>query len=412
MHILYLIQYFGTPDDPATSDRAYDFVNEFARQGHKVTLITSDAFIKSPTHLSQNLESSVTFKLIHQPYQNTFNITQRFLAFLGFWLKAFTVAVQLRSLPNIIYASSTPMSVPILGALLSKLWRIPWIFEIRDLWPDFIFDVGVIRQKWIKTALYNIERWLYHDAKFLVSLSPETTDILKSVKHISKNKILTLPNGCPYPYPKPRQSKAQLVGKQRADLPLVLYAGSLGLANNVDWLIKTSAELLTETNATIAILGEGSEKPRVVKWFENLSSGQQERIFIKPFLPRTVASDWFWASDFSLISFANLSSLKATSPNKYFHSIATKSVPVTNHPGWVSEEIRLRKIGIVANNPNEAANQIKIWIDNKKLMEQAHHTLHKLYRSYRRDRMAQILLNNKAILTNCASLYDNNLFKS
>jgi hypothetical protein len=392
VHILYLIQYFGTPADPATSDRAYDFVTHFAQAGHNVTLITSDAFISDPNHLNEYLPSNVHVHLIHQPYHNQLGTWQRLVAFVSFWIRAFFRAVQIRFAPDVIYASSTPLSIPLLGALLANLWRTPWVFEIRDLWPDFIFDVGVIQNPILKKALYGLEKSLYRSTSRIISLSPTTTSILSGSKEVVSTKILTLPNGCPYPYPDPGRTKADLVGTELSTNPLVIYAGTFGYANDIDWLISCCDQLLTSSETVIALIGEGNEKTKILNWYVHLKPSYQKRVILKKYVSRMEASDWFWAADFSLITFRNLPSLKATSPNKYFHTLATKTIPVTNHPGWISEEVQTQHIGIAADNPEDVAQQIKSWIQDPTRQKEAKGHIAPLVQRYRRDQMAQNLL--------------------
>ncbi|MGM0587489.1 MAG: glycosyltransferase family 4 protein [Bacteroidota bacterium] len=392
MHILYLIQYFGTPDDPTTSDRAFDFVNEFARQGHQVTLLTSDAFISDPSHLGKHLHSNIHVHLIHQPYANTFGIFQRVFAFLLFTLKAFYRAtVQVKSV-DLIYASSTPLTVPMIGMVLSKLWNIPWVFELRDLWPDFLFDMDIITAKWVKSLLWHLETWLYSHANHLITLSSTATDILVQQKGVPAQKVTTYPNGCPYPYPQPKRSKSDLVGTNLAERPLVIYAGTLGMANHVPWLIEAAKSILTHTPATVAIIGDGSYRNRVTRWAATLSPALSQRLILKPYISRSDVSDWFWASDFNLISFLPLPSLAATSPNKYFHAVATQSIPLTNHPGWIGHKIRESGAGLWLEDPSLAGIKLQKWFMHADKLAMAQNQLRSLTRVYRRDRMAQNLL--------------------
>lgn len=394
MHILYLIQYFGIPEDSPAADRSYQFIETFLNEGHSVTVITTDAFISDPEKYTayESRHEHLNLHIIHQPYANNFSAFARLLAFMGYLFKGFARLGNITTV-DLIYASSTPLTTGILGWLAHKILHKPWFFEIRDLWPDFPIQILPIRSALVKKALYRIEHKLYASADHIVTLSPTATDMLTDNKQVSASNILTLPNGCTIPFYKQGRSRESIMADPNRHL--LIYAGTLGRANDIPWVLAYYGRLLEldeQGNYEFAIIGSGSERSKVLHWYQHLTSEQKSRVHLVTRIPRTQAADWYHHADCCLITFLDLPVLRATSPTKFFDGLASGTVPVTNHQGWVGDFIQSQEIGICWQDIETAAVDTHSLLKTTPKLQAKKQKATQLAATFRRDEMAQQLL--------------------
>ena len=152
MKIIYLHQYFTTPNFIGGT-RSYEFSKRLVAAGHKVDMITSSAFFpvkkKFFWHLvSRLIIDGVDVHVVHIAYKNKMTFFRRVLAFLLFSVVSSVYVMSLRK-RDVIYASSTPLTIGIPALLGSFFLRVPFIFEVRDLWPDIPIDMGYIKNKFL-----------------------------------------------------------------------------------------------------------------------------------------------------------------------------------------------------------------------------------------------------------------------
>jgi glycosyltransferase involved in cell wall biosynthesis len=178
MHILYLHQYF-VPPDGSGGTRSYEMARRFVRAGHRVTLVTSTAFF--PKHY--NFDEPVTrvefdgidVRALHVPYSNHMRYRQRVAAFITFATRSALVASRIER-PDVVFATSTPLTIAVPG-ILAKVWhRRPMVFEVRDLWPELPIAMGALKNPIARAAAYVLERVAYTASNEVIALSPGMKD--------------------------------------------------------------------------------------------------------------------------------------------------------------------------------------------------------------------------------------------
>lgn len=334
---------------------------------------------------------NVDLRIVKQPYRNSMSTLQRLASFTGFYIKGWLSSLSVQDV-DLIYASSTPLSVALLGKHLAHFLRVPLYLELRDLWPDFPVEMGAIRNKKFIKRLYTIEKELYSAANHIITLSPTATQRLIHNKEVEAEKISTFPNGTTYPFFRPRKTKRQLIGP--TSRKLVLYGGTLGKANNIEWLINFINHALwldKKRNFHFAILGSGSERKKIVRWYRNMPVSRKSFVQLSPEVSRVEAANWFIAADFSLITYQPLKSLKATSPNKFFDSLSGGAIPITNHTGWVGQLVKSWNLGIAQSSPRMAAERMLALQQNESLKNTYHRNSLNAAKQFRRDEMASKL---------------------
>ena len=156
-HILYLHQYFATPDSNGGT-RSYELARRLVRSGHTVTVITSSAFLPKnwslPNMWNYRELEGIRLIILKLPYSNKMSFFRRIGAFLRFsfysTVKAFKVKVDL------IFATSTPLTIAIPAVLASKKSGAPLVFEVRDLWPELPIAVGALKSPVIIWVVLNM----------------------------------------------------------------------------------------------------------------------------------------------------------------------------------------------------------------------------------------------------------------
>ncbi len=236
MHIALFHQYHHNPDCPATC-RHYTFTAELAKR-HQVTLITSNAWEnKRLTHQFDWVPPGVELVSIKVPYHNKMGVLQRMHAFGNFALQALYQGRKIKK-PDVIWGVSTPLTAAWAAAKSANYHRVPWVFEVQDLWPEFPVQMGALPFKPVQRQLYRLEKSLYCQAAHVIPLSPDMETYIQKLG-IPSHKITTLVNGTEIPEipfsPVQKATLAQelgLAGKQ-----VVLYAGTFGRANDMPFLL-------------------------------------------------------------------------------------------------------------------------------------------------------------------------------
>ena len=192
MHIVVFYQYFHSPDCPAAA-RHYTFVREWSKR-HRVTVITGNSW--HSRRLTDQFEWSppgVEVRMLDIPYDNAMSFSQRLGSYSRFALGAVWTGLGIRT-PDVIFGTSTPLSAAWAASRVARLRRVKWIFEVRDLWPDFPIQMGAIQNPLIKNSLRRMEQKLYRNAAHVIALSPDIADYIVQCG-IEESRVTTVVNG-------------------------------------------------------------------------------------------------------------------------------------------------------------------------------------------------------------------------
>jgi hypothetical protein len=142
MRILYLHQYFNTPK-MSGGTRSYEMARRLVKMGHDVHMVTSYREETNHTDWFTTIEDGITVHWLPLLYSNKMNYTQRIKAFVNFAVKSSIKAVSMKA--DIIFATSTPLTIAIPAVIASKRQKIPLVFEVRDLWPELPIAMGALK---------------------------------------------------------------------------------------------------------------------------------------------------------------------------------------------------------------------------------------------------------------------------
>jgi glycosyltransferase involved in cell wall biosynthesis len=270
MKILIIHQYYLMPGK-AGGSRFNEMSRIWAEQGHEVTVIagTVDHISgKAPERyrgrwLFKEQDGPVTVWRCHVPESYGRSYVGRMWAFFGFTLSTATAVLRTER-PDIILATSPPLIVTVPGMMAAHLrgGAIPWIFEVRDLWPESAITTGVLsRRSPLSHFLYALERWGYRFADRINVLTPAFREDILKRGLAAADKIAFIPNGADLdnfrPGPLDNELRRHLGWGNRF---VVLYAGAHGRANAVKQLVNAAEWLRDRPDILIACVGDGPER--------------------------------------------------------------------------------------------------------------------------------------------------------
>jgi len=374
MHILYIHQYFTTPEEGGGT-RSYEFSRYLVKQGHKVTILTGTELNTPLAGVKQKKDEyieGIHVIYLKTPYSNYMSFKKRLYSFIDFSLRSTLSGIRIKKY-DLIFATSTPLTVAIPGIILSFLRRVPMIFEVRDLWPDVPIQMGVITNPIIIKFLRFFENFTYRRAKHIIALSPGMAEGILTAG-ISKDKVTMIPNYCNLDFFKPGKLKINNLEKLVYNNHIIVYSGAISDANNLELIISAAEKLQKVGRLVIFIIaGDGKEKPRLEKLVEIkklknvIFLGKISKYEVVNLYRRAIAC---------IVLFKNLPVLSTNSPNKFFDAISTGKPIITNMGGWIGEMVESNKIGfsVVNDNPQVIVKAVDklINMDKKRLEEMGH----------------------------------------
>lgn len=337
MKIIYIHQYFRTPEEGGAV-RSYHLAKGLVEAGYEVEMITGG----SQKYYDQRWIDGIKVHYLPVGYDQKFGFFKRSWAFLRYVRQAKNLIKKL-SRPDLLYITSTPLTTGLLGLWAKKTLAVPYIFEIRDLWPQAPIEVGVIKNPLLKKGLISLEKKIYDQALSLVALSPGIAAHLRKVS--PERQISLIPNFSDLDRFFPMEKSPVLLRKYGLEKTLTIaYTGALGQVNAVGELL-TLAEMAKARgkNWQFLIMGEGSFKAKL----QDIASDKMlSNVRFLPFGPKEKVNEVLGLADFAWISFAHLPVLKTNSPNKFFDALAAGKAILVNHKGWVYDLVLTHGMGI------------------------------------------------------------------
>lgn len=373
MRILYLHQYFTIPAEIGGT-RSYEMARRLKALGHQVNVITTErqGQVRKRTWDIQAIDGIHIYRL-GLPYSNRMGYVNRVLVFTEFLIIAAFKAIKIKS--DIVFATSTPLTIGIPAVYAAKKQKIPMVFEVRDLWPEVPIAMGIIKNPLLIGILNRLERVIYSNAVHVVALSPGMCRGIES-RGARPSKISVIPNGCDLDFFKVPPNSGIQFRKRYAWLdarPLVVYTGAIGRVNGLSYLVRLATEAgKADPHIRFLVIGDGCEYNMVYDLAE--SSGILNRnFFILKGIPKLQIPAVLSAADVATSFTIDNRALWNNSANKFFDALAAGKPIVINHEGWLADLIRKYKIGLVlpCNDVTASADQLVAFMHDRKKLNSA-----------------------------------------
>lgn len=340
-------------------------------QGHQVTVVCgmvnyvtgkiSPKYEGLKFHLSEYEQNLEVLRCFVSPEYNT-NFLGRLWAYFSFvWYGMRGISTRLKGRKyDCIIATSPPLFVGILAIVASWMKRAPYVFEVRDLWPESAIDTGVLKNKWIIRLSYWLEKTIYKRAALINVLTPAFRDKLVQNKGIPQEKIVFIPNACDFSLSDhllssfDAQEFRHTQGWQNEFV--VTYVGAHGVANHLVQLLDV-AERMRDRAVRIVLIGDGMQKKQLVS--DAAARGLTNVTFIDS-VPKRDVMKYILASDVGTSVLKRVDTFKTVYSNKTFDYMACQKPILMVIDGVSRELVELAQCGLYAEPEDVHDIELKI----------------------------------------------------
>lgn len=376
--------------------RSYEMARRLVMRGHEVHVVTTwrDQSAEKKSGWFQTQVDGIHVHWLPVEYSNRMSYPKRTLAFCRFAVRSARKAASLRG--DLVFATSTPLTIALPGAYASRALKVPMVFEVRDLWPEVPIAMGILRNPVLKKMATGLEKFAYRNSAEVVALSPGMKDgVVK--QGYPADRVTEIPNSADLDFFDPKRADPHAFRSAHPEIanrPLVVYAGTFGTLNGVTYAVHMAAACLRNNrDICFALIGDGVELEKIRAEAEALGV-LGKNLFIYPPVPKRDMPDILAGADVTLQLVINVKALWANSANKFFDSLASGKPIAINHGGWQAELLEKHGAGLSlpADDPNAAAEILAAFLSHKERLLSAARAARELAeRRFSRDELAKQL---------------------
>lgn len=380
MRILLIHQFFLEDNDGGGS-RWNEISRVWTEAGHEVTVLAGMVHYmggESDQYKGQYFQQSTNrdgVKVIRCHVSDSYNsnFIGRLWAYFSFTFSSILGGVRLAKDPyDVILVTSPPLFVGITAVVLSWWKRIPYVFEVRDLWPESAIDTGILTNSLIIKFSYWFESLVYRKATLINVLTPAFRDTLIQKKNIRAGKIIFIPNAADFALSEELLTTFDRdqfrVEHQLAGKFVITYVGAHGVANHLVQVLDT-AELLRDTNVLFLLIGDGMQKKNLV------ADAQQRGLTNVRFInsvPKREVFKYILASEMGASVLKNVATFKTVYSNKTFDYFSCKKPVLMAIDGVSRTLVEEAQAGlyIEPENAPDFAQKIRYYLSQPELLTQ------------------------------------------
>lgn len=355
MHIIFITHYFP-PEVNAPASRTYENCKCWVANGHQVTVITGvpnmpDGVVyKGYKNKFSQREEMDGIQILRvwtylTPNKGIFRRTLNFISFMIFSL----LGVFLIKNGDLAIATSPQFFCGIGGYLFSRLKKLPFVLEVRDIWPESIIAVGALTNRKLIKIFEKMEIALYHGAKKIVVVTESFKKIIFQ-KGISEKKIFVLQNGVDLgfyrPFPQDNEVRNELNLHKKF---VVSYIGTIGMAHALDQVLEVAKGLRELKDIIFLIVGSGARREHLIR--EKGRKNLKNVLFIEK-KPKKLIPSFYAASDVCLVTLRNHPLFKAVIPSKIFEIMAMARPIILGVDGEARHIVEKARAGIFVEPEN------------------------------------------------------------
>ena len=369
MKIIYLHQYFNTPE-MSGGTRSYEMARRLVEWGHEVHIITSWRDSHASSNWFHTQEHGVNVYWLPVPYSNSMNFWQRIWAFFKFAIGVIPCAIKIGG--DVVFATSTPLTIALPGAVVSQYLKVPMVFEVRDLWPEVPIAMGFLRNPIAIAAARWLERFAYRRAARVVALSDGMADGIVATGY-PREWISVIPNGSDlelFAHNTEAGCRFRSAHPELGSGPIILYPGTLGKVNRVSYLAHLAHNVLAyRPDLKFVVIGGGAEEVQTRCMAEKLGVLGVNYFQYPPVAKRELV-DAFSAASVIISLCVDEPALRANSANKFFDGLASGTPVAINYLGWQAKLLQESKAGVVLpSDPGRACEVLLNFMGSSDVME-------------------------------------------
>ena len=372
MHVLLIHQAFAMPGE-AGGTRHYELAQHLVQKGHSVTIIAStvsyttghapEASVDSrPEHLDGiDVQRAWVYSALHRSFFH------RVLSFLSFMVSSFLCAMRVRHV-DVVWGTSPPIFQALTAYVVAVLKRVPFVFEVRDLWPVFAVELGVLRNRSLIWASRRLERFLYRHAAKVMPNSPGFIPHLRR-SGVPEHRTALVPNGVELSAFDPDYRGTEV--RRTLELEnhfVVLYAGAHGLANDLGTVLLAAKQLEPYPSISVLLLGDGKERSNLMRQADELGL---TNVRFLPAQPKERMAAFLAAADVCIANLKPIPMFATVYPNKVFDYMAAGRPTLLAIDGVIREVIENADGGVYVppGNPDAMAGTVLTYCEDRELCQ-------------------------------------------
>lgn len=340
LHILLIHQAFVDLDE-AGGTRHTEFARQLVANGHRVTVITSPvSYLTGKEKGAQNeglpgyrVLRAATYRSLHRSFFH------RLLNFLSFTVSSFFAGLGVRDV-DVVWGTTPPIFQAVTAWALARLKRRPFLLEVRDLWPAFAVEVGVLRNGALIRASEWLERFLYRHADRIVVNSP---GFVEHVKARGSKNIVVVPNGADAAMFAAADGNAFRAQHGLQGKFVTLYAGAHGLSNDLGIVLQAAQQLQTDTQIALVLVGDGKDKPALQRQAADM---ELDNVHFVPSLSKMQMPTALAAADACIAILKPIPLYATVYPNKVFDYMAAGKPVILAIDGVIRSVVEQAGAGI------------------------------------------------------------------
>jgi glycosyltransferase involved in cell wall biosynthesis len=366
MKILFFSHYFA-PEGNAPANRTYENCRIWAQQGHDVTVVTC----------APNVPNGIVYdgyknRLFQRQLMDNINVIRvwtyiaankgairRIINYLSYMFSSVFFSLFLKK-PDVIIATSPQFFCGWAGLIAARLKNVPFILEVRDIWPESIVAVGAMKNKRLLRVLERLEIKMYAAAQHIITVGEGYKKKLLE-KNVPDEKITVIPNGIDPEIFQPVKSSRQIIQKYNLEGKFVCsYIGTIGMACGLETVLETAKELKRQNDKRIVFLmvGDGAEKESLQR---QAAKQNIDNVIFTGRADKKLIPDYLSVTNACFIHLKRTELFKTVLPSKIFEACAMSKPIILGVEGFAADFIKKANAGICVEpeNPLQLLNAVK-----------------------------------------------------
>ena len=355
MRILYVHQYFATPRG-RTGTRSYEQARRLIAAGHQVTMLTSSAQLRDDEiPQGDGIERRGTIEgipsiVLDVPYDQRMSYWRRAWSFLRFMLAACRIVVREPNV-DLVFATTTPLTIGVVALVGYWLKRRPYVFEVRDLWPKIPLALGIIKPGPLAWALAQLERVTYRNAAGWIAVNEDVAASMERTAGLARPTAIA-PNACDLELFHPDRAGDDSLRRELGleEGILAVHTGAMGPVNGLDHILNVADRLRARTDIRYLLIGRGNQREHLER---RVANEKLTQVTIADGVPKEQLAALLAASDIGLMTVRPTPILELNCANKFFDYLASGLPIALNYRGWQARALERYHAGLSADQGDD-----------------------------------------------------------
>jgi len=395
MNIAYYSHYFS-PEIGAPSARVHEMSKRWIEMGHEIDVVTCfpnhpDGVLYPGYDLKKYAHEVMDGIHVHRNWTYITpneGILKKTVGHLSFWPSSRIFSSRKMREPDIVIGTSPTFFAPMAARGTAKSKDVPFIMEVRDLWPGIFIELGVITNRMIINILEAWELWMYRESDLVITVTNSFRENIIS-RGIDSEKVYCIPNGADTDLWEPLTNETHLASELNIEGKfVVLYIGAHGISQALDKVLESAKILLDREEIIFLFVGSGSQKEKLVEKANR--EGIRNVEFHDP-IPKEEVKRFYNLADVCLVPLRDVDLFEAFIPSKIFEIMAMETPILASLRGEAKTILEESNAAVVV--PPEGSEQIAdavlaLYNDSEKRSKMAKNGRKFVLENYSREKLA------------------------